>query len=472
MVEAKTVLVVEDERIVAEDISEILRSMGCFVCGIAATGLHAMELFVEFSPDLILMDVVLQGDMDGIETACRINKIRDASVVFLTAYSDRGVLDRAKEAGPIGYIVKPFDENNLRSTVEIALHRAQIEKAVSRNPDWLVTGLRSISNGVVAVDRFGRIEFMNKAAEDMTGISSMAAYGIELRKLDVFLMPDHTSVVDLPVKNVLAKGVVVESVEYVCRNKSSDKHFPVEVTVSPVRNSSENIVGGLLVFSDTSLPEKTEQVHEEQRARLESRVQERTADLKRVYEDLLKEVSDRKALQSKLESLIALERLGEEISSRFLRQQGDQQVDALIVNLHELRKHLDFDFAVIVELSPKDVTSISHSSIKLELSDSDINDFNGCSLSENLLDKIERECCEWEPEKDAGKDSGDFIRRLEESNVCTAMFIPVCREGARRFMMLGTFNGRCVDTGELRTALAIIGHMFCSAFDRLRIDGE
>ena len=102
------------------------------------------------------MDVCLQGEMDGIQAATLIRQRFETPAIFLTAYSDRGVLDRAKSAEPAGYIVKPFEEASLRSTVEIALHKCDIERALRHNHEWFVTILMSIGDGVIVTDTAGR----------------------------------------------------------------------------------------------------------------------------------------------------------------------------------------------------------------------------------------------------------------------------------------------------------------------------
>ncbi|MEM0895314.1 MAG: response regulator [Verrucomicrobiota bacterium] len=122
------VLVVDDERIVAQDVSECLENMDCLVVETALSGPEAIQKARDLRPDLIMMDVVLQGDMDGIQAAGIIREELDTSCVFLTAYSDPEMLDRAKFTNPAGYIVKPFEEASLRATVEIALYKVAAEK--------------------------------------------------------------------------------------------------------------------------------------------------------------------------------------------------------------------------------------------------------------------------------------------------------------------------------------------------------
>ncbi len=121
------ILVVEDEHIVAMGIKKMLKSLGYQVTGIASTGEDAINKAESTFPDLVLMDIMLKGDLDGIEAAGEIIKRFDLPVVYLSAYSDSKLLDRAKQTGPSGYIVKPFEEKDLHSSIEMALQKHAVE---------------------------------------------------------------------------------------------------------------------------------------------------------------------------------------------------------------------------------------------------------------------------------------------------------------------------------------------------------
>ncbi|MBU4259376.1 MAG: response regulator, partial [Desulfobacteraceae bacterium] len=117
------ILVVEDEGIIAKDIKNILSFLGYSVIGIASSGEEAIEKAMEMHPDLVLMDIVLEGDMDGVKAAEHIRDRFDIPVVYLTAYSDDTTLQRAKITEPYGYILKPFQERELYTTIEMALYK-------------------------------------------------------------------------------------------------------------------------------------------------------------------------------------------------------------------------------------------------------------------------------------------------------------------------------------------------------------
>ena len=127
-----TILIVEDEAIVAMDIEERLAGMGYQPAGRASRGDQALALAEHTRPSLILMDIRLRGEMDGIETAEEIRKRYHIPVIFLTAYSEDATLDRAKLAEPYGYILKPFEDRELRSAIEIALYKHHAEEEIRR----------------------------------------------------------------------------------------------------------------------------------------------------------------------------------------------------------------------------------------------------------------------------------------------------------------------------------------------------
>jgi len=122
------ILVVEDEHIVAMGIKKMLKNLEYTVTGVASSGEDAISKAESTFPDIVLMDIMLKGDMDGVEAAKEIRERLDVPVVYLTAYSDNKILERAKRTEPFGYIIKPFDEKDLYSSIEVALHRHRKEK--------------------------------------------------------------------------------------------------------------------------------------------------------------------------------------------------------------------------------------------------------------------------------------------------------------------------------------------------------
>lgn len=122
------IMVVEDEGAIALNIKHRLEKLGYSVPSIVSTGEEAIEKIDEMIPDLILMDIMLKGEMDGVDTANVIHDNFDIPIIYLTAYTDENLLNRAKMTEPYGYIVKPFKENDLRTNIKMALYRHGIDK--------------------------------------------------------------------------------------------------------------------------------------------------------------------------------------------------------------------------------------------------------------------------------------------------------------------------------------------------------
>jgi len=178
-----TILVVEDESIVAMDLQQRLIGMGYSVPATAATGHDALKKVADFHPDLVLMDIRLRGDMDGIEAAEQIRDLLDVPPLYLTAYTDEETLRRAKITEPFGYLVKPFDERTLRSTVEMALYRSQRERQLKRCQARLDATLRCVSEAVIVADENLRVVSTNSQADALTGRKRGEASGLQLSAL-------------------------------------------------------------------------------------------------------------------------------------------------------------------------------------------------------------------------------------------------------------------------------------------------
>ena len=122
------IMIVEDEWTVAEDIKISLQNLGYAISSVTSSGKEAIQKAEEDRPDLVLMDIVLQGEMDGIEAANQIRSRFNIPIIYLTAYADEKVLERAKITEPSGYIVKPFINEDLKIAIEIALYKHKAKK--------------------------------------------------------------------------------------------------------------------------------------------------------------------------------------------------------------------------------------------------------------------------------------------------------------------------------------------------------
>ncbi len=137
------ILIVEDESIVAKDIQHSLKKLGYAVAGICSTGEEAIKSAEELKPDLILMDIMLKGGMSGIDAAGRIRDKYNIPIIYLTAYADESTLSKAKVSEPYGYIIKPFKEIDLHTSIEMAIYKHEKETDVKKERDFLYSIVES-----------------------------------------------------------------------------------------------------------------------------------------------------------------------------------------------------------------------------------------------------------------------------------------------------------------------------------------
>lgn len=171
------ILIVGDGTFAADRLAPSLRKGGCGVCGIVASGEEALERVSQTRPDLVVMDVQLQGEMDGIETAERMHKDFDLPVIFLSARGDAETLDRAKIAEPFGYLKKPFRIADLVGAIKIGVHKHSVARKSRERETWLTVALDCAGDGVMVTDAAGRIRFLNRLAKQILGLSDADVTG-------------------------------------------------------------------------------------------------------------------------------------------------------------------------------------------------------------------------------------------------------------------------------------------------------
>ncbi|HPB56638.1 MAG TPA: response regulator, partial [Candidatus Aminicenantes bacterium] len=176
-------LIVEDEAIVARDIEDVLKRLGYDVCCSVSSGEEAVEKARSSLPDLILMDIFLKGEKDGIQATEEIQSQYEIPVVYLTSYADSLTLERAKCTAPYGYLLKPFQERDLKSAVEIALCKSRSEKILREKERVFSAILFSLAEGVITADPQGNVLFLNDFAEKLLQIPFEKAKGKRLSSL-------------------------------------------------------------------------------------------------------------------------------------------------------------------------------------------------------------------------------------------------------------------------------------------------
>jgi PAS domain S-box-containing protein len=252
------ILVVEDEAIVLLDLKNRLNTLGYTIVGSTAYGEEAIKKAEETRPDIVLMDIGLKGKIDGVQAAEKIRSLFNIPIIFLTANSDFTTLQRAKVTEPFGYILKPFDERELRTTIEMALYKHQLDGKLNETRRWLETTLNSISDAVVTTDVQSRITFMNPAAEAMTGWKAQEAMGRDVREI-ICVIDEETRQMDAcPVDSVIRQNEGKAYNGHTALIERGGLERPVDISISPIRDVKGGSIGAVFVFRDVSEKRKAE----------------------------------------------------------------------------------------------------------------------------------------------------------------------------------------------------------------------
>lgn len=238
--ERQRILVVEDEETVAVYLGDILRRLGFDICASVRSGTEAVALTVPLAPDLVLMDVHLAGELDGIQTAEKIRRLRSVPVVFLTADAQEETMRRARGITPDAYLLKPFDERTLRITLDLALARHQLEERLAERERWLSAILNSVDDGVVVTDALGRVQFLNSRAESIAGRMSAVSLGKKLTEI-------------LPLRDAAGHQVIGPARGLSATlTASGGGRVDCEVSISPLLDPVGRGHGEVVVFRDSS----------------------------------------------------------------------------------------------------------------------------------------------------------------------------------------------------------------------------
>jgi len=249
-----SVLIVEDERIVAKDIQQTLLGMGYDAFAIASSGDEAIAFASERCPDVVLMDIRIKGRRDGIETAEVLKSKFSLPIVYLTAHADAATIARAKKTEPHGYLLKPVKAAELRSVIEVSVFKHAMEKRLRERERWFSTTLHSIADAVVAVDLAGKVCFMNDAAEMLTGVKVEAAMGRPAGEV-LRLNPSTENAGETPLDMVLRVKHPVELSESLLLNAVTGTERLISDITAPVTDDGQTL-GAVMVFRDVTEQKK------------------------------------------------------------------------------------------------------------------------------------------------------------------------------------------------------------------------
>ncbi|MGY8525625.1 ATP-binding response regulator [Paracidovorax citrulli] len=268
---AASILIVEDDRVVARDIAQQLTREGYRIVATVGSGDEALRIAEEQSPDLVLMDLQIDGERDGIEVAAAMRDLMRIPIVFLTAYADRETVQRATLTEPFGYLVKPFEDSQLRTVVQMALYKYAAEQRLRQSESRFAATLASIGDAVIATDSAGHVTFMNRAAESITGWPGEEAMGLPLSTVFDAVHAESREPMESPAAMVLragAEGGVAGRCILLGRDA---REYPIDYRGSAIIDGKGGVAGVVVVSRDLT-----------QQLSIESALQAAQAEIERV----------------------------------------------------------------------------------------------------------------------------------------------------------------------------------------------
>lgn len=280
------IVVVEDEGLIAADLESRLKAAGYAVPGTADSGSKALKLVRETSPDLVLMDIRIKGDVDGIQVAEQLRQEFDLPVIYLTAYEDRGTLERAGQTQAFGYIKKPIASSSLQGSIEMALAKHRHERDLRAQRDWLAASFAAVPHAVLVTDGSGRISYLNCSAEELTGWSSEQALGHPSRELLRLVYRETGKPVEDFVPVAMLQGETIPFPVNVRLKGGDGRSYAIEGSVAPRWRDGQN-EGTVIALTDMTLC----QFEEEQ-----SRQDQKQEALLRLADGMMRELPDMSTL--------------------------------------------------------------------------------------------------------------------------------------------------------------------------------
>jgi diguanylate cyclase (GGDEF)-like protein/PAS domain S-box-containing protein len=244
------IMVVEDEYIISEDIKRSLKSSGFEVVAVASSGHEAIELAAKVKPSLILMDIMLRGEMDGIQAARVIYERFSIPIIFLTSMTGHQTFERALATEPFAYMLKPIRELELMAAIEMALYKHNLYRKLKENEHWLFCTLNSIGVGVVTTDPVGSVTFINLAGLLLTGLTIEQSLGTNLPELVSFVDQITGAAQEHPIKCVIREKKPLNQASHVLIVNSNGRTIPVNDITSPIIGGKGELLGVVMSFQD------------------------------------------------------------------------------------------------------------------------------------------------------------------------------------------------------------------------------
>lgn len=248
----RKIMIVEDEGLIAADLQGRLERAGYTVPAVADSASEALRAIRETSPDLVLMDIRIKGEMDGIEVADKVRREFDVPVVYLTAYEDRGTLERASQTQAFGYIKKPIASASLQGSIEMAISKHKHERYLREQRDWFSTSFAAVPHAVMVTDGGGRVSYINPVAEELTGWKVDDALNLASTKvLQLFDQRDGSAVEDfVPVAMLQSHTTPLPA--GICLQDRNGRTYAIEGNIAP-KYRDGRADGTVIVFKDVTL---------------------------------------------------------------------------------------------------------------------------------------------------------------------------------------------------------------------------
>ncbi|MDX2240864.1 MAG: GAF domain-containing protein [Leptolyngbyaceae cyanobacterium bins.302] len=252
------ILIVEDETVAAQSIQTFLEASAHQILAVVETGSEAIQRAADLAPDLVLMDIYLRDEVDGIAAADRIYQELGIPIIFLSANTEDSILQRAVATKPFGYLVKPFNQTELITAINIALQRHRLEKQLEQTEQWLATTLNSIGDGTIATDKNGAITFINPVAEAITGWQQGEALGTPVDVVLNLVDASTQEAIDNPLLQAMQENTTVTLPDYCILRTKQGLERVIGDSAAPIRDRNGEILGGILVFQDITTRKQAE----------------------------------------------------------------------------------------------------------------------------------------------------------------------------------------------------------------------
>lgn len=308
------ILIVEDDTTSAKLMEITLRRMNYEITGLASNGKQAIELSAQSPPDIILMDINMPGEIDGIEAARRIKTEQRIPILYVTANNEESIVQRAIKSDPIGYILKPFSREYLRTMIEMGVYRHTMENKLRENQQLLSVTLQSIGDGVISTDKQGNINLINKVASVLLGIDDPVSYhGTPLSQI-------------YPIREENSEKAIPLTINYIRSNQSlfnadfvlipePDIKIPISQSISEIVDPESGFQGLIITFRDITQRKDSENALQAINQKLENTVETRTLELREKNAMLETEIKTRKTYEAELQLAIQKEKKINEFKS-------------------------------------------------------------------------------------------------------------------------------------------------------------